>query len=156
MSHSRKSSKLVSQIGQKYGNLGAHDSRLTSEVRTVWWSWNRTIRLGTWNHSLLIEITHLVSWLNEVWVLDVSSQKEFSEGQSDEKRIYLERYTFHRQNTVCLKRWEWPWETRTPQTESGPSWETLRYEAVIFTAGWFRRLMSERVILTIGRRGRDF
>ena len=24
------------------------------------------------------------------------------------KWIYLERYTFHRQNAVCLKRQEWP------------------------------------------------
>lgn len=34
------------------------------------------------NHDLLTEIT-LVSGLNEVQVLDVSSQKEFSERQSD-------------------------------------------------------------------------
>ena len=34
-------------------------------------------------HSLLTEVTHLVSGLNEAQVLDVSSQKEFSEGQSD-------------------------------------------------------------------------
>ena len=35
--------------------------------------------------------------------------------------IYLERYTFHRQNAVHLKRWKWPWENHTPQTECGPS-----------------------------------
>ena len=34
-------------------------------------------------HGLLIEITHLFSGLNEVQVLDVSSQKKFSERQSD-------------------------------------------------------------------------
>ena len=34
-------------------------------------------------HSLPTEITHLVSGLNEAQVLDVSSQKEFSERQSD-------------------------------------------------------------------------
>ena len=37
------------------------------------------------------------------------------------KWIYLERYTFHRQNAVRLKRREWPWERYTPQTERGPS-----------------------------------
>ena len=34
-------------------------------------------------HSLPTEITHLVSGLNEAQVLDVSSQEEFSERQSD-------------------------------------------------------------------------
>ena len=34
-------------------------------------------------HSLPTEITHLVSGLNEAQFLDVSSQKEFSERQSD-------------------------------------------------------------------------
>ena len=34
-------------------------------------------------HSLPTEITHLVSGLNEAQVLDVSSQKEFGERQSD-------------------------------------------------------------------------
>ena len=34
-------------------------------------------------HGLLTEITHLISGLNEAQVLDVSSQKEFSERQSD-------------------------------------------------------------------------
>ena len=34
-------------------------------------------------HSLPTEIIHLVSGLNEAQVLDVSSQKEFSEKQSD-------------------------------------------------------------------------
>ena len=34
-------------------------------------------------HTLLIGITHLVSGLNEAQVLDVSSQKEFRERQSD-------------------------------------------------------------------------
>ena len=35
------------------------------------------------SHSLPTEIAHLVSGLNEAQVLDVSSQKEFSERQSD-------------------------------------------------------------------------
>ena len=35
------------------------------------------------NSRLPTEITHLVSGLNEAQVLDVSSQKEFSERQSD-------------------------------------------------------------------------
>ena len=34
-------------------------------------------------HSLPTEITHLVSGLNDAQVLEVSSQKEFSERQSD-------------------------------------------------------------------------
>ena len=34
-------------------------------------------------HGLLTEITYLVSGLNEAQVLDVLSQKEFSERQSD-------------------------------------------------------------------------
>ena len=38
---------------------------------------------GTCTHGLLIEITHLVSGLNEAQLLDVSSQKEFSERQRD-------------------------------------------------------------------------
>ena len=37
------------------------------------------------------------------------------------KWIYLEKYTFHRQNVVSLKRQEWPWEKHTPQAECGPS-----------------------------------
>ena len=35
--------------------------------------------------------------------------------------IYPEKYTSHRQNMICLKRWEWPWEKQTLQTECGPS-----------------------------------
>ena len=35
--------------------------------------------------GLPTEITHLVSGLNEAQVLDVSSQKEFSERQSDDR-----------------------------------------------------------------------
>ena len=34
-------------------------------------------------HGLPVEITHLVSGLNEAQVLDVSLQKEFSERQRD-------------------------------------------------------------------------
>ena len=35
--------------------------------------------------------------------------------------IYSEKYTFHRQNVIYLKRWEWLWGKHTPQTECGPS-----------------------------------
>ncbi|KAJ8798757.1 hypothetical protein J1605_016560 [Eschrichtius robustus] len=41
-------------------------------------------------HCLLTEITHLVSGLNEAQVLDVSSQKEFSERQSDSRKPIIE------------------------------------------------------------------
>ena len=54
--------------------------------------------------TLLIEITHLVSRFNETQVLDVSSQKEFSERVIGNKWIYLERNTLHRQSVVHLKR----------------------------------------------------
>ena len=40
------------------------------------------LRLGL-EPTLLIGITHLVSGFNEAQILDVSSQKEFSERQSD-------------------------------------------------------------------------
>jgi len=36
-----------------------------------------------WDSCVLAEITHLVSGLKEVAVIDVSSRKEFSERQSD-------------------------------------------------------------------------
>ena len=62
----------------------------------LWWNvymWNHSPQSGTWTHvpdsnpvkthSLLTEITHLISGLNETQVLDVLSQKEFSERQSD-------------------------------------------------------------------------
>ena len=47
------------------------------------------------------EITHLVSGLNEAHVLDVSSQKEFSERDKviSKKWIYLER------NTLTERMW---------------------------------------------------
>ena len=48
-------------------------------------------RLGLEPHCLLIEITHLVSGLNEALVLDVSLQKEFSERQSDRSEVGLFR-----------------------------------------------------------------
>ena len=32
------------------------------------------------------------------------------------KWIYLERYTFHRENVVCLKTQERSWEKHSPQT----------------------------------------
>ena len=54
-------------------------------------------------HSLPTEVTHLVSGLNEAQVLDVSSQKEFSERQSDGYEVDLFR------------------EKHTPQTDCGPS-----------------------------------
>ena len=41
------------------------------------------------------EITHLVSGSNEAQVLDILSQKEFSERQIGKKWIYLERNTLH-------------------------------------------------------------
>ena len=41
----------------------------------------------------------------------------------DKKWIYLERYTFHRQNAVYLKTQEPPWEKHTLQTECGSSQE---------------------------------
>ena len=37
------------------------------------------------------------------------------------KGIYLERYIFHRQNAVCLKRWVQLWEKHTLQAECGLS-----------------------------------
>ena len=46
-------------------------------------------------HSLPTEITDLVSEPNEAQVLDVSSQKEFSERVIGNKWIYLERNTLH-------------------------------------------------------------
>ena len=39
----------------------------------------------------------------------------------DKKWIYLERYTFHRQNVICLKRKKRLWEKYSPPTECGPS-----------------------------------
>ena len=56
-------------------------------------------------HSFPTEITHLVSGLNDAQVLNISSQKEFSERQSDR----LEGDLFR--------------EKHTPQTECGPSRE---------------------------------
>ena len=61
-------------------------------------------------HGLLTEITHLVSGLNEAQVLDVSSQKEFSERQSDTEEVGSFR------------------ETHIPQTERGPSEMRKRLE----------------------------
>ena len=40
-------------------------------------------------HGLTIMVTHLVSGVNEAYVLDVSSQKEFSERQSDRQEFDL-------------------------------------------------------------------
>ena len=37
------------------------------------------------------------------------------------KWIYLERYTFHRQQAVCLKKQEGLWEKHIPQTKWRPS-----------------------------------
>ena len=70
---------------------------------TCWDSSPAKTQIGTWTHGLLTEITHLVSGLNEAQVLNVSSQKEFSERQSDKEEVDLFR------------------EKRTPQTQCGPS-----------------------------------
>ena len=43
----------------------------------------------------------------------------------DKKWIYLERYTFHRQNVVHLKKQEQPWRKYTPQTRV---WAISEYE----------------------------
>ena len=74
------------------------------------------LRLGL-EPTVLIEIIYSVSGLSEAQILYVSAQKEFSKRHkvTAKKWIYLERYTFHRQNVVCLKRLEWPWEKHTPQ-----------------------------------------
>ena len=53
--------------------------------------WNRATQIATWTHGLLIEITHLVLGLNEAQVLDVSSQKEFSERKIDRWEVALFR-----------------------------------------------------------------
>ena len=45
--------------------------------------WYLNPRAGTQTHCLLIEITHLVSGLNEAQLLYVSVQKKFSERQSN-------------------------------------------------------------------------
>ena len=66
-------------------------------------NWSHAAQIGTWTHGLFIEITHLVSGLNEARVLDVSSQKELSERQSDREEVDLFR------------------ETHTPQTDCRPS-----------------------------------
>ena len=75
------------------------------------------LRLGL-KPTVLTEIIHSVSGLSEAQILYGSAQKEFSKRHkvTAKKWIYLERYTFHRQNVVCLKRLEWPWEKHTPQT----------------------------------------
>ena len=84
--------------------------------------WNCTTQIETWTHCLFIEITHLVSELNEAQALYVLSQEEFSEIQSNRsKRMYLERYIFHRQNAICFKRWVQPWEKHTLQRQWGLS-----------------------------------
>ena len=46
-------------------------------------------------NGLPTEVTDLVSALNEAQVLDILSQKEFNERQSDKKWIYSERNTVH-------------------------------------------------------------
>ena len=46
-------------------------------------------------NGLPTEVTELVSALNEAQVLDILSQKEFNERQSDKKWIYSERNTVH-------------------------------------------------------------
>ena len=62
--------------------------------------WKCVTQIGTLNprpglktHSLPTETTNLVSGFNEAQVLDVSSQKEFSERQSDRQEVDLFRET---------------------------------------------------------------
>ena len=49
--------------------------------------WNHLPQIGTWSHVLGLKLSqnpqYLVSGLNEAQVLDIASQKEFSERQSD-------------------------------------------------------------------------
>ena len=68
--------------------------------------WDHTTQVGTWTHCLIIEITHLVSGLHEVQVLDVSAQKEFFQDRVIGKKwIYLERNTLPRQSVGLHRRW---------------------------------------------------
>ena len=58
-------------------------------------------------NSLLIAITHFISGLSAAWILDVSSQKEFSEKVISKTWIYaesIERNTHHRQSEGHLRR----------------------------------------------------
>ena len=63
------------------------------------------LRLGL-KPTVLTEIIHSVSGLSEAQILYGSAQKEFSKRHkvTAKKWIYLERYTFHRQNAIHLKR----------------------------------------------------
>ena len=64
--------------------------------------------------------------------------------------------TFHRQNAVCLKRWEQPWKKHTPQSVGRlRRWEVLKRGVARFM-GSFHRLMSERIIPTIWGKGQKF
>ena len=64
--------------------LGLEPNRASGGIRS-----QPKLRLGlepmgsTRTHCLFLEITHLVSGLNEAQVLYISAQKEFSERQSD-------------------------------------------------------------------------
>ena len=63
-----------------------------------------------------------------------SQQKEFSARQSGSKKwIYLETYTFQKQNAVHLKRQERPWEKHALQSLSHlRSREAPKYGVVSF------------------------
>ena len=76
-------------------------------VKTQFGTLTHVPRSQTWPKLMVfqIEITHLVSGPNEAQVLDVLSQKEFSERQSDRYKVDLFRFR----------------EKHTPQTECGPS-----------------------------------
>ena len=56
-------------------------------------------------HGLPTEVTELVSALNEAQILDVLSQKEFREKQSDKKWIYSERNTVRRVWAIAEGEW---------------------------------------------------
>ena len=81
---------------------------LTMELKSCNSDWD--LKPSAWTQTwskprlrLLIEITYLVSGLNETQVLDVLLQKEFSERQSNRWKVNLFR------------------EKQTPQTECGLS-----------------------------------
>ena len=64
--------------------------------------------------------------------------------------------TFHRQNAVYLKRWEWPWKQHTPQSVGHlRRWQALKLGMASFM-GSFHRLMSARIIPTIWGKGQKF
>ena len=114
------------------------------------------LRLGL-EPTVLIEIIYSVSGLSEAQILYVSAQKEFSKRHkvTAKKWIYLERYTFHRQNVVCLKRLEWPWEKHTPQkkmwaiSEGERPWN-MRWLIVSFKKIFFVYLVCQILVVACG------